>query len=478
MPECYTKKKNDGGTYTTCVEFQDKPKKKKLNIVAPKPKKTKLKIVAPPFKYGDVVGKVGGGTTQKGYRTPNPSITISEDSTKSFSTSDARNVIGPYQPTSVGFKIGKNPVEEEDEEEDIDPEESDSEEEEGNWWESEGSEVEPFNYRPEIYGPNKFLLNKETKEVFDYEGELMGRLLEGSGRIYFNRLGDEYETKLANLKKRTDLIDRLVREGKGDELQEILRRVKADPSKTGVEHYDDIIYEKTQTDKGPVVQADDEEGPLEAGTPANKDSIFYEREFKKLIDEVTKIEKAENPRKDIRKLEVGNANYFINTLIGAQGAGEREREYGITTRYAINRGLKSAIKDLDYRRIGRSLAGIAKQPGWRKVINEGILDLRRRLEFASQERLERIAKENTGRKEEARATLLDEQEKASTRIKEKYEIGDIINFGGGSYLSDDAMRGYVRRRDNNYKITGFAKTGVSLKKVDGTDRKFRRYTDF
>jgi len=52
-PECYTKKRNDGSNYTTCLEGQkkEKPKKKKL-VIKPKPppapKKKKLVIKPKP----------------------------------------------------------------------------------------------------------------------------------------------------------------------------------------------------------------------------------------------------------------------------------------------------------------------------------------------------------------------------------------------------------------------------------------------
>jgi len=63
---CFTKHKKNGGKYTTCLEGQKKPKKQ---IEKPKAK-TPLKKKEPAFSFGDVMGKVGGGTKEKGYRKP------------------------------------------------------------------------------------------------------------------------------------------------------------------------------------------------------------------------------------------------------------------------------------------------------------------------------------------------------------------------------------------------------------------------
>mgnify|MGYP003655356984 CR=1 FL=1 len=63
---CFTKERKDKSLYTTCLQGQKKPKKK---IEKPKAK-TPLKKKEPAFSFGDVMGKVGGGTKEKGYREP------------------------------------------------------------------------------------------------------------------------------------------------------------------------------------------------------------------------------------------------------------------------------------------------------------------------------------------------------------------------------------------------------------------------
>ena len=77
-PECYTKKRNDGSNYTTCLEGQkkEKPKKKKLVI---KPKIPTINITEAPKKKRLVIKEIDKPT--------------------------------PYKPTVKKLKIGKEPVE-------------------------------------------------------------------------------------------------------------------------------------------------------------------------------------------------------------------------------------------------------------------------------------------------------------------------------------------------------------------------------
>lgn len=56
---CFTKERKDKSLYTTCLQGQKKPKAK-----------AKAKAKEPAFSFGDVMGKVGGGTKEKGYREP------------------------------------------------------------------------------------------------------------------------------------------------------------------------------------------------------------------------------------------------------------------------------------------------------------------------------------------------------------------------------------------------------------------------
>ena len=119
MPKltCFTKEKKNGGKYTTCLEGQKKPKAK-----------AKAKAKEPAFSFGDVMGKVGGGTKEKGYREPAkpkpkkkkliivkakpkvPKITITEAPKKKKLIIKQVDKPTPYKPTVKKLKIGKEPA--------------------------------------------------------------------------------------------------------------------------------------------------------------------------------------------------------------------------------------------------------------------------------------------------------------------------------------------------------------------------------
>ena len=115
MPKCYTKERKDKSLYTTCVEGQDKPKKKteepkkkKLKIVPKKteePKKKKLKIVPkkteePKKKKLKIVPK----------KPKVPTITITEEKKKKLKIVPKKKVDKPepYKATVKTMKIGKD----------------------------------------------------------------------------------------------------------------------------------------------------------------------------------------------------------------------------------------------------------------------------------------------------------------------------------------------------------------------------------
>ena len=105
--KCFTKERNDKSLYTTCVQGQKKPKAK-----------AKAKAKEPAFSFGDVVGKVGGGTKEKGYREPAkpkakpkvPKITITEAPKKKKLIIKEVDKPTPYKPTVKKLKIGKEPA--------------------------------------------------------------------------------------------------------------------------------------------------------------------------------------------------------------------------------------------------------------------------------------------------------------------------------------------------------------------------------
>ncbi len=118
MPKCYTKERKDKSLYTTCVEGQDKPKKKteepkkkKLKIVPKKteePKKKKLKIVAKKDKDPDYVPpkkkklKIVSKTTT-------PDITITENlaDNKQPRKKNEKDKPKPYKPKVKNMKVRK-----------------------------------------------------------------------------------------------------------------------------------------------------------------------------------------------------------------------------------------------------------------------------------------------------------------------------------------------------------------------------------
>ena len=205
------------------------------------------------------MGKVGGGVKKKGYRQPAkgkkfkykltpPIISISEEDPelappKIFDTT-VINVIGPYKPKGKRFfNIGKNDEdsgeeidpEASDSGEEIDPEASDSEEEE---------EVEIWRWKEKNY-----YLNPENGNVYDISSQDLlgkrgeGKFSTGAARAPVPPTKEPTEQQRIDLIERNSLIERLITEGKTGELQEILRRIKADPKKTGVEHYEDMKQE-------------------------------------------------------------------------------------------------------------------------------------------------------------------------------------------------------------------------------------------
>ena len=107
--KCFTKERNDKSLYTTCVQGQKKPKAK-----------AKAKAKEPAFSFGDVVGKVGGGTKEKGYKKPKlkivkpkpkvPKITITEAPKKKKLIIKQVDKPTPYKPTVKKLKIGKEPA--------------------------------------------------------------------------------------------------------------------------------------------------------------------------------------------------------------------------------------------------------------------------------------------------------------------------------------------------------------------------------
>tara|TARA_R110000851_G_scaffold52594_2_gene125150 strand:- start:532 stop:1380 length:849 start_codon:yes stop_codon:yes gene_type:complete len=116
MPKlkCFTKERNDKSLYTTCLQGQKKPKAK-----------AKAKAKEPAFSFGDVMGKVGGGTKEKGYREPAkpkakpklkivkpkvPKITITEAPKKKKLIIKQVDKPTPYKPTVKKLKIGKEPA--------------------------------------------------------------------------------------------------------------------------------------------------------------------------------------------------------------------------------------------------------------------------------------------------------------------------------------------------------------------------------
>tara|TARA_R110002012_G_scaffold5225_1_gene24071 strand:- start:903 stop:1751 length:849 start_codon:yes stop_codon:yes gene_type:complete len=119
MPKltCFTKEKKNGGKYTTCLEGQKKPKAK-----------AKAKAKEPAFSFGDVMGKVGGGTKEKGYREPAkpkpkkkkliivkakpkvPKITITEAPKKKKLIIKQVDKPTPYKPTVKKINVGKEPA--------------------------------------------------------------------------------------------------------------------------------------------------------------------------------------------------------------------------------------------------------------------------------------------------------------------------------------------------------------------------------
>ena len=98
MPKkCYTKERKDKSLYTTCVEGQDKPKKKKFKIV---PKKTEEKKEEPKKKKFKIVPK----------KPKVPTITITEEKKKKLKIVEKKkeDKPEPYKATVKTMKIGKD----------------------------------------------------------------------------------------------------------------------------------------------------------------------------------------------------------------------------------------------------------------------------------------------------------------------------------------------------------------------------------
>ena len=194
--ECYTKKRNDGSNYTTCVEGQKKENKlqraKRLGKLVIKPKI--------------------------------PTINITEAQPVIYDTRQPKNVLGPYKPTAKRlYNYGA------EEQEEVDPE-------------AEEEEVDP---EAEEEKPEESWLDKavrEKKSLAEEEEEAKADLIVNK-KLEAKRLKTEDYNK-----RRTDLINRLVKAGDIERLQELLRRIKLDPSRTGIVH-NNIITLDNKIDK-------------------------------------------------------------------------------------------------------------------------------------------------------------------------------------------------------------------------------------